>query len=155
MKQFFILVLFVLSSTVHAEGPITYFSCPVKEGKFTVTVKFAIKNLDTFKAKGDLIQYPGSDSDMGYISVDPIKTGKFYSRMSNLNGQGGDLTVRRNGDIFLFGDGDGYQFTDLVIWNDDSESDVIEGYVRDYGPAYGDDESFKQFIKCKRSNKKL
>ncbi len=75
--------------------------------------------------------------------------------MSNLNGQGGDLRLGYD-TLRLFGDGDGYQFTDLVLWDtNDEDKTELEGYVRDYGPARGDEESFKQFIKCKKSKKKL
>ena len=72
--------------------------------------------------------------------------------MTNLNGQGGDLRIEDDS-IRLWGDGDGYEFTDLVIWDADQEGPDYEGYVRDYGPTYGDTEHFKQFIKCKSSNK--
>ena len=174
MKKYFgvlsLLAMFVTS--VCAEGDtITYFSCKVKEPvksksnsktkkpakrTRTVTVKFAIENLDVYQDQGSLMQYPGSteeDEEYGTILVRPLE-----SIMSNLNGQGGDLRFEgRN--IKLWGDGDGYQFTDLVIWDADEESEVVEGYVRDYGPAYAEydrnEETFKQFIKCKRSSKVL
>ena len=55
----------------------------------------------------------------------------------------------------LWGDGDGYQFTDLVLWDVDDNESVLEGYVRDYGPTYDDKETFKQFIKCERSSEVL
>lgn len=158
---FSLLTLFITSAFASS---ITYFSCKVEEptdtGKnITVTVKFAIKNLDIYEKQGELIQYPGiakEDEEFGTILVTPRTYGKKqrYTKMWNLNGQGGDLRFEgRN--IKLWGDGDGYQFTDLIIWDVNSESDVLEGYVRDYGPAYGDEEIFKQFIKCQRSNKRL
>lgn len=136
----------------------SYFSCTVKEKiekkNVTVTVKFAVKNLDALRDKGELVQYPGTSEDSGMISVTPTESGDRFTMMSNLNSQGGDLRVGGD-DIRLFGDGDGYQFTDLVMWDVSSAEvgDTLEGYVRDYGPAYGDDESFKQFIKCKRNSK--
>lgn len=128
-----------------------------------VTVKFAIKNLDTLNDKGELIPYPDikkedfENQEDGPILVRPKLIGKphpFYTMMSNLNSQGGDLRFEgRN--IRLFGDGDGYQFTDLVIWDVDEETNRLEGYVRDYGQTYAGNETFKQFIKCKRSTEKL
>ncbi len=107
---------------------ITYFSCDVQEPisdkpadknkTVTVTVKFAVQNLDLFDGKADLIQYPESDEEQGMVSVTPdqIRNGKkaFSPKMGNLNGQGGDLRTDGN-NLKLWGDGDGYQFTDLVV----------------------------------------
>lgn len=153
------LVLFVfMSATAFAADNITYFSCDVKEDGKTVNVKFAVKDLDPEEAKGELVEYPGADENMGLILVSPEKLSKNkWSKMSNLNGQGGDLRVRANGDIFLFGDGDGYQYTDFVVWYDgEDELDYREGYVRDYGSAYAEgEETFKQFVKCTVSKKVL
>lgn len=158
---------FILFATIlfsfNASAATTYFSCTVieplsKAGKTVkVTVKFAVKNYDAWKSEGELLQYPGADEDQGAILVEPVETegGKHMTMMSNLNGQGGDLRVERT-QLRLWGDGAGYQFTELVIWDaDDEERTVLEGYVRDYGPAYNGDINFKQFIKCQRSNKKL
>lgn len=162
-RLFFPLIAFFVFQVSSASAAITYFSCtvfePLKKNKtIEVIVKFAVEDLDLFKKKGTLIQYPGTDEDQenGMIIVSPEKIGKRLTLMTNLNGQGGDLRIEGD-DLRLFGDGDGYQFTDLVIWDADSgdDNENLEGYVRDYGPAYGDDESFKQFIKCIRSTKKL
>lgn len=142
----------------------TYISClvyeTIKKEKVKVTVKFAIKNLDLYKKKGELITYPGlSEEEVeegnGPILVTPKKYKGEVINMTNLNGQGGDLRITDEG-VRLFGDGAGYQFTNLVVWDleqDDLES--FDGYVRDYGSTYGDQETFKQFIKCKASNKVL
>lgn len=147
---------FLIASSAFAAKPdITYFSCSVKEGKAEVTVKFAIKDLNPERSKGELVQYPGADEDTGMIFVSPEKSGDHYTMMSNLNGQGGDLRIRQNGDIYLFGDGDGYQYTDLVLFYDGEEIGYREGYVRDYGSAHGTDLSFKAFIACESSKKVL
>jgi len=168
-KLFFLLSLLAMFVTgVYAEGEnITYFSCKVKEplGRsqrnktVTVTVKFAVQDLDTYGDRGSLIPYPGTeDEEWAPIFVKPQET-----IMSNLNSQGGDLTFEGS-DLKLFGDGDGEQLTDLVIWDADDPNiadDELEGYVRDYGPVYRnadnpkDRKTFKQFIKCKRSSKVL
>lgn len=155
--------------TAFAGDKISYFSCKVSEKdsknkKIEVTVKFAVKNLDFYKEDtGELLSYPGMNEEEGAISVTPVWTGKEndsrMTLMSNLNSQGGDFSVEGD-DVVLFGDGDGYQLTDLVIWdvgNSEEEEDSLEGYVRDYGSAYADGKSktFKQFIVCKRSAKKL
>lgn len=165
MKKNYVFLIMILChfamTDVWSADAITYFSCVVKEPVSNnevekVTIKFAIENLNVFENEGRLLQYPGSDEEDGAILVMPkILDGDRNSLMSNLNSQGGDLRIE--GDhIRLFGDGDGYQFTDLVVWDvGSSESDILEGYVRDYGPTYGDDETFKQFIKCRRSTKKL
>lgn len=145
-----------MGGTVRAAGHLTYFECKVREtikNKATVVaVKFAVKRLDIFKNKGELVQYPGSDQESGLISVTPQKVGDVFSLMSNLNGQGGELRIE-GGNLRLWGDGAGYQFTELVIWDVDPDSKNLEGYVRDFGPAYGESETFKQFIKCQRSEK--
>ena len=176
MKGFIaaISVLGLLITSVYAEGEnITYFSCKVKElvegvvkGKtVTVTVKFAIQDFDTSlgKNQGTLISYPGTeDEEWAPILVKPQTKGKKkrFTLMTNLNSQGGDLTIDGD-DLKLFGDGDGEQLTDLVIWDADNPNvgdDELEGYVRDYGPVYRnadnprDSKTFKQFIKCKRSS---
>jgi hypothetical protein len=142
------------------KNEITYFSCTVREpvkGRKTpvnVTVKFAVKGYNSWKNEGELQEYPGANPDVGAIFVSPTEVSGEYTMMSNLNGQGGDLRIEGT-NLRLWGDGAGYQFTELVIWDADEESDQLEGYVRDYGPTYGDSETFKQFIKCQRSNKKL
>jgi hypothetical protein len=155
----FLLALMLGISTNAAQENITYFACTVKEGKTNVSVKFAIKDFDPYddKNRGELVTYPGADEDFGLILVSPTEVDGRYTKMSNLNGQGGDLRITSGGDLFLFGDGDGYQYTDLVIWSDGNEDrNYTEGYVRDYGSAYGsDEETFKQFIKCKSSTKVL
>lgn len=138
----------------------TYFSCTVLEpakGRakpVKVTVKFAVKGYSSWDKKGELLSYPGANEDSGAILVSPEKIGERYAMMTNLNGQGGDLRIEGSS-LRLWGDGDGYQFTELVIWDADEEQEELEGYVRDYGPAYGDTETFKQFIKCRKSNKQL
>lgn len=149
-----------------AKPKTTYFSCVVNEPprakngkKIAVTVKFAIEGLDTFKGKGELAQYPDSNEDEGPILVTPQTNGKSDTLMMNLNAQGGDLRIE-SPNIRLFGDGAGYQFTDLVVWDveDESNAGELEGYVRDYGPAYSagtNPETFKQFIKCRISDKVL
>lgn len=144
-----------------AKSEASYFSCVVNEpaGKnktVKVTVKFAVKGLEAWEGKGELLAYPGTSNDMGAIFVAPQEVKDTFTLMMNLNGQGGDLRLE-NGHLRLFGDGDGIRFTDLVIWNvdDETEDGKLEGYVRDYGPAYDGKETFKQFIKCKRSNKLL
>ena len=161
-------VLFALTaqSATKAKNTITYFSCKVMESvgegkkakQVEVTVKFAVKNLDMYKPKGELVQYPGLNEEDGYISITPAEIAKDKpAAMGNLNAQGGDLRVDDH-NIQLWGDGDGYLFTDLTIWDvDDSEDgDVLDGYVREYGSAYNKgDEKFKQFIKCQRSDKQL
>ena len=153
-------ILFVTIFSVHGADKVktTYFDCKVKE-KYTdadkkkhsktVHVYFAIKGLDSWKGQNELVTYPGisveESEEMGLIVVRPqeLPNGR-YPMMSNLNGQGGDLRVYSDsGNVRLFGDGSGYQFTDL-----------IEGYVRDYGPTYGNFTPFKQFIKCKTSTEK-
>lgn len=135
-----------------------YFSCPVKEGRTEVSVKFAIKGLNPNQSKGDLVQYPGSDEDAGMISVTPIqKSNGDFTRMSNLNGQGGDLRMQDNGDIHFYGDGDGIQNSYLHLWWDASDLEEVtsmEGYVRDY--TRGDEANmFKQFITCEVSTEVL
>lgn len=169
MKKSVLFVLpLLLTNLVFASTPkskpaadvTTYFECKVKEplekSKKTidVTVKFAVKNLDVFDGKGELLQYPGSSEDSGMVHVSPAEIGKgknaIVPMMTNLNGQGGDLRVG-NGQVRLWGDGDGYQFTDLVIFDADEDRESYDGYVRDYGDTYGDTETFKQFIKCKKS----
>lgn len=139
------------------ESTIDYYSCLVNEGTTKVSVKFAVKNLSLPKQRGELIQYPNSVEEQGLISVVPseLPDGK-WTLMSNLNGQGGDLRIEGT-NLRLFGDGAGWQFTDLVIWDLDSENTELEGYVRDYGPTYGDvvGDTFKQFIKCQRSQQVL
>lgn len=153
---YFVLLLLSVQTFAAPKETITYFACEVKESsKQVVTVKFAIKNLNTFKGTGELLNYPGANEEFGAISVTPEEVNGRYPMMSNLNGQGGDLRIEGN-NLRLWGDGDGYQFTDLVVWDPDSgeDSDVFEGYVRDYGPAYGDSKTFKQFITCKRSTGK-
>jgi len=148
---------------VQAGAATTYFSCSVTEPSHKrgetvkVTVKFAVKNLEVWKGKGDLVSYPGTDEDYGAILVEPLRYGKegYYTMMSNLNGQGGDLRIEGE-NLRLWGDGDGYQFTELVIWDADQDEETeFEGYARDYGPTHNGKTGFKQFIKCKRSNKKL
>lgn len=157
---FFLLTAFLMLQVPSVSAATTYFSCTVIETvkgnrKVSVTVKFAVKDLDVYKKKGELIQYPDTDEEGGMIFVSPRTVRGQSTTMTNLNAQGGDLRIEGD-NLRLFGDGDGYQFTDLVIWDVDSgDSDDLEGYVRDYGPAYGDDESFKQFIKCKSSAKEL
>lgn len=155
MKLLIFIAAFSMSALAANKNTVTYFSCNIREDGHNVSVKFAVKDYDSIKNKGELVSYPGSNEDDGLIFVTPKSIGKFYPRMHNLNGQGGDLRIARSGDLHLFGDGDGYQFTDLVIWNDNDDSDELEGYVRDYGSAYGDAETFKQFIKCRRSSKVL
>lgn len=146
----------LVASGADARSVTTYFSCEVNEPNVVVTVRFAIKDLDVLSGKGELVTYPGSDEEAGAISVSPAEHGGKMTMMSNLNGQGGDLRVLKNGDLHLFGDGAGYQFTDLVLWDDGDEDRAhTEGYVRDYGPTYGSEETFKQFIKCKRSTKRF
>jgi hypothetical protein len=162
LPLFLAVVTFAATKPKSDSEKITYFECKVKEpaekGKKTidVTVRFAVKGLNLFEGKGELLQYPGSSEDAGMIYVSPDEVGKgkkaYVTIMSNLNGQGGDLRIEGS-QIRLWGDGDGYQFTDLVIWNADSDDDVLEGYVHDYGSAYGKEETFKQFIKCKKSAK--
>ena len=156
-----LIALFIGFSAQAAKQEITYFSCTVKEivksKKVDVEVKFAIKDFKPYEGSGELIQYPGSNEEYGAISVTPMEVNGYYTKMSNLNGQGGDLSVTSGGDIHLFGDGDGYQYTDLVLW-DDGDEDLAhtEGYTRDYGSAYADgEETFKQFIQCKRSTNVL
>jgi hypothetical protein len=148
----------LLALSASAAAPTTtYFHCVVKEksGRRTikVDVKFAVKGLEFYPDKGELVAYPGANEEQGLIFVSPLEgpNGR-YTSMSNLNGQGGDLRVEK-GTVRLWGDGDGYQFTDLVVWDLSSreEATKFEGYVRDYGPAYGDTESFKQFISCEKS----
>lgn len=158
MKLTGLVLLAFVGASAFAKDNITYFSCDVNEGKKAVSVKFAIKDLNPEEAKGELVEYPGADENSGLILVTPEKLDKNkWSKMSNLNGQGGDLRVRANGDIFLFGDGDGYQYTDFVVWYDgEDELDYREGYVRDYGSAYAEgEETFKQFVKCTASKKVL
>lgn len=159
----FVISLLITLSSSWAIANTIYFSCAVKEPignrkKIDVTVKFAIQNFDPFERKGDLIEYPGlnedSDDYTGMISVTPKEypNKKHYAMMTNLNGQGGDLRITENRDIHLFGDGDGYQFTDLVLWDDNDEDTAFtQGYVRDYGPSWGSEPGFKQFISCKKS----
>lgn len=135
---------------------ITYFQCNMKEGRTEVQIKFAVKGYDSFNGSGELVNYPGTKDEYQPIVVTPEQIGKVYPMAFNLNSQGGDLTVERHGDIRLFGDGDGYQFTDLVVWaNLDDEETTYEGYIRDYGPTYGEKAPFKQFITCKSSKKPL
>lgn len=157
MKSLILVLLTLALPAVAAEKKITYFSCPVKEGRTEVSVKFAVENYDPFEAKGDLLAYPGADEDNGFILVTPTqKRDGYYTRMSNLNGQGGDLRILKNGDVELYGDGDGIQTTYLHLWWDASdlaETTSMEGYVRDY--TDGEDVMFKQFIKCELSNKVL
>lgn len=160
------LVIFLSIFLFHSvEASTTYFSCTVKEpvkassravrARAEVTVKFAIKNLDTFKLKGGLTQYPGSNAGDGLIFVTPVHVGEQMTMMSNLNGQGGDLRLDRAEEVRLWGDGAGYQFTELVVWDVDGENVEHDGYVRDYGPAYGGKTGFKQFIRCKSSTSVL
>lgn len=161
MKYLSLAVVLLASQMAFATpAPITYFSCKVKEPvgkkKIVVTVRFAIQGLDIGHDKGELIPYPGVNVDeVGMISVTPEEIKDYgYPMMTNLNGQGGDLRLEGN-NIRLFGDGDGYQFTELVIWDADEEDNQtgnLEGYVRDYGSTYGAAPQFKQFIKCKRSD---
>lgn len=155
-----LVLLFAFGASAQTKKPtkreqqkITYFSCTVKEGRTDVSVKFAIRNFKPTSRKGQLVTYPGADEEQGMIYVNPVQVKNSYTKMSNLNGQGGDLTIQPSGDIHLFGDGDGYQFTDLVLWYQaDDDRDYREGYVRDYGSAYADgEETFKQFIKCEHS----
>lgn len=159
MKSLALVFLSLALPAFAAESKITYISCPVQEDNVTVMVKFAIENYDPLNGKGKLIEYPGTSEESGYILISPEeKKNGNYSRMINLNGQGGDLTVKENGNIFLFGDGDGYQFTDLELWYDGDDIEELtemEGYVRDYGPAYNGQIDFKQFLKCQVSKKIL
>lgn len=160
-----LVILFSIFMAHSAEAATTYFSCVVKEpvkvssggsrARAEVTVKFAIKNLDTFKLKGSLVQYPGSNADDGLIFVTPVQVGEHMTMMSNLNGQGGDLRLDRMDEVRLWGDGAGYQFTELVVWDVDGENVEHDGYVRDYGPTHGGKTGFKQFIKCKSSTSVL
>lgn len=164
-------ILFTSLCTSLAQGAsskVSYFHCLVKEptkGGTTrnVHVRFAVRDLDLgFTPKGTLISYPGLNEEDGAIFVTSAKVRKDEVLiMSNLNGQGGDLRLEGS-NLRLFGDGDGYQFTDLVIWDADTEAEEagkpvrLEGYVRDYGPAYGKKEAtFKQFIQCERSTHKF
>lgn len=153
----------LFASTAFAARPnnvTTYFSCTVVEpakGRpkgVPVTVKFAVKGYESFSRKGELLSYPGASEDDGAILVTPKEVGEHYAMMTNLNGQGGDLRIEGS-NLRLWGDGDGYQFTELVVWDADEEATELEGYVRDYGPTYGDSPIFKQFIKCRKSNKPL
>jgi hypothetical protein len=153
-----------------AADVITYFSCKVSEpasdkkgdaSTVDVTVKFAIKNLDTANGKGDLVAYPGANEDEdGPIVVSPTerKSDKHNTMMSNLNAQGGDLRIQ-DSNIKLWGDGDGIEFTDLVVFDVDANGELTgkrDGYARDYGDAYAEgEETFKQFIKCEQSDKAL
>jgi hypothetical protein len=158
------LILIITVFTMQAEAATMYFSCLVKEKsgrqKVDVTVKFAVKDLEPFEGKGELIPYPGiteEQEEQGLILVTPQELpNEQYALMTNLNGQGGDLRIE-NGNIRLWGDGAGYQFTELVLWEDGDENiSYTKGYVRDYGPAYGDDDdTFQQFIKCQKSDRKL
>lgn len=144
------------------KSSLTLINCPVLEpaadgGTRKVTVQFAVKNLGEWNAKATLEPVPGLSSDDGLIQVSPKKDrhGK-YSLMTNLNGQGGDLRIEGS-NIRLFGDGDGYQFTDLVLWNVDDLEDpqgIVLGYVHDYGSTYAKKtETFKQFIRCRYQRK--
>lgn len=161
--KFYVIPLLFIAQISWAGNDITYFSCKFNEPTTTsksieVTVKFAIKGFDFVHDKGELISYPGVPEDVGAIFVSPMEYGKGRSQSptmaSNLNGQGGDLRLEGN-NLRLFGDGAGVEFTDLVIWGPDEDRPVLEGYFHDYGDAYGDGETFKTFIKCKRSNKVL
>lgn len=165
MKNLILLVVAITSSFAFAAAKpkpkaeqkpvIDYWSCAVKEGRTDVTVKFAVQGYDYWKEAGTLLVYPGADEEYGAILVEPREsaTGR-YTAMTNLNGQGGDLRVEGS-NIRLWGDGDGYQFTELVIWDASDEGPDYEGYVRDYGPAYGNKPIFKQFIKCRKTDKPL
>lgn len=161
LKHLFILGAFLPLSAFAATT--TYFSCPVKEklhGKNNiVTVKFAVEGLDFHPDKGQLVSYPGIDEEEGNPIFVEAQTGNFDDTMMwNLNAQGGDMTINR-GTITLFGDGDGYQYTDLVLWDVDQAivdgKTTVGGYVRDYGSAHEGGEEFKQFITCEFSDKKL
>jgi hypothetical protein len=171
MKNFLVLSLLLGFFSTNAdaiEKPVSYFSCKIKETvkiakktkKVNVTVKFAVAGLDVRNEEGELLTYPGADEDYGSVYVKPmivrIDKKERYTLMSNLNGQGGDLQFE-GGNIKLWGDGDGYQFTELVVWDVDGEvKESYEGYVRDYGYTYKEnEETFKQFIKCKRSSELL
>lgn len=156
-----LLFFFVELGVATSNENITYFSCTIEEPtdrgtNLLVKVKFAVINLDSFNEDTRLVPYPGVEPEEGLIYVSPTvhKKSGDYTMMSNLNSQGGDLRVEGSS-LRLFGDGDGYQFTDLVVWDIISDKDDLEGYVRDYGPAYGGAESFKQFITCQRADKKL
>jgi hypothetical protein len=174
MKIIFIFVtLFASSAAFALEASTLYFSCNVKETvegkKLDVNVKFAVQGYDADKRTGNLLPYPNAaEDDFGEpftILVTPVSNENDYlTRMSNLNAQGGDLTVNPDGSVFLWGDGDGYQFTDLVVWdvdyalNNAEEGETLfklEGYVRDYGSAYMGKIDFKQFIKCDMSTEVL
>lgn len=164
MKSFVLAFLMLVPTVGFAADPdVIYLSCLVKEnidGKnVNVTVKFAVENYDSFKNQGTLVRYPTLESEDEYetILVTPTEAGDSWTRMTNLNAQGGDLTVNPDGSLFLWGDGDGYQFTDLVVWDVDralanadegQKNFKVEGYVRNYGPAYMGDIEFKQFITC-------
>jgi len=151
-----LLGLLLFGIMVFAKPVTTFFKCTVHEPKVRVTVKFAVKDLDIFEGKGELVPYPGTNEDEGMIYVSPKKSGKYHTLMTNLNGQGGDLRIE--GDhLRLFGDGAGYQFTELVIWDLDQAEfgNPLDGYVRDFGPTYGKEEFFRQFIKCTMSQKVL
>jgi hypothetical protein len=160
MKFIAMTMLFLASATAFAKNPTLYFSCNVQE-EVSVNVRFAIGNYEAYSNSGELLEYPGTEE---YILVSPEETAENgYTRMSNLLAQGGDLRFYRDGSVLLWGDGDGYQFTDLRLWDldsvvsnlDDEEEFVVEGYVRDYGPAYRGEIDFKQFITCKVSTRVL
>lgn len=153
-----VLAAFAFSASAAKKQDITYFACTVKEGSKNVSVKFAINNFKPNSRKGTLVTYPGADEDQGMILVEPVMVKKDeFSKSSNLNGQGGDLSFDPGGDIRLFGDGDGYQFTDLVLFNEgDDDRNFRDGYMRDYGSAYQENqETFKVFVKCKHAKNVL
>ena len=165
MKNLSILLLIFLTSTLFAaESKITYFKCDYKEKRNSkAQIYFAIEDLKLYESKSSLVKYPGTDEEDDYevIKVTSGKKDKYSLLGYNLNSQGGDLRIsHREGEIRLFGDGDGYQLTDLVIWVDEDveEKEVkVQGYLRDYGPVYHGEKvsSKQQFITCQSSYKPL
>lgn len=128
MKKFLVLLAAMTLSSAYAASDISTITCMVKEESnekiIDVKVEFLVKNLGSKKA--ELLQHPKGNEEMGAIFVSPEKANGYYTNMSHLNGQGGDLRVSDER-IRLFGDGAGYTFVDLVLYKD---SGYQKGYVR-------------------------
>jgi len=136
------LLLLALAFGYSAHGA-DVFTCKAKENKQTVTVKFAIRNLSTPK-RATLLNLGKEESEPILVTPLTLKNG-YRATMSILNDQGGDLRVKEDR-LWLFGDGDGYTYVDLVLFKN-------SGYTRGYARAYGSGDTWYQKISCTRQSK--